>query len=479
MFTSMAFLTFQSGQIPLDWTKALVTPIFKKGNRHLPENYRPVSLTSVLCKIFEHIVCSHIRDHLDEHKILTLVQHGFRGGHSCESQLLGTLHDLMGWRDRKVQVDMAVLDFAKAFDTVPHGALLGKLAHYGVDSDLNNWIRAFLTNRTQKVMVDGEVSDSVTVDSGVPQGTVLGPLLFLIHINDLPSNVRSTVRLFADDCLLYRAIRCAQDSLVLQQDLWALDRWALKWGMRFNVKKCNILRVCRSKTPISHMYTLGGQVLVEVDSAKYLGISISSELDWSPHVDSVTGKANNTLAFLRRNIKCCPQSLKELAYISLVRSQLEYAAATWDPHLVGHINKLERIQRRAARFVCNDYSYYSSVSSMLSTLGWTDLATRRKDLRLALFYKVVQGLVAMPTDDFLIKADSRTRAANPLKYRTLRTNTEVFRHSFFPRTVPDWNFLPTNIVEAPSIDAFKARLASTAAPHSRRAVSSELAQDCI
>ena len=123
-------------------------------------------------------------------------------------------------------IDVAVLDFAKAFDTVPHESLLGKLDHYGVSGNLNTWIRAFLTSRTQRVMVDGELSESVSVDSGVPQGTVLWSLLFLLHINDLPQNASSTVRLFADDCLIYRPITNQQDSIALQQDLCSLENWA-------------------------------------------------------------------------------------------------------------------------------------------------------------------------------------------------------------------------------------------------------------
>ena len=269
--------SIETGQIPPDWSTAYVTPIFKKGNRSLPENYRPVSLTSVPCKILEHIICSHIRKHLDDQKILTAFQHGFRRAHSCESQLLVTLGDLLKWRNSRVQVDVAVLDFAKAFDTVPHLSLLGKLDHYGIKGPLHNWIGSFLTGRTQSVLVDGEKSDFVSVHSGVPQGTVLGPLLFLIYINDLPKNVTSSVRLFADDCLLYRPISSAADSLALQRDLTALEQWCLRWGMRFNVDKCNILRISASTKPISRFYTLGGQILQEVNQANYLGI-ITSEL---------------------------------------------------------------------------------------------------------------------------------------------------------------------------------------------------------
>ena len=210
-------------------------PFFKKGNRHLAENYRPVSLTSVPCKILEHIICSHVRDHLDRHNILSTLQHGFRERHSCESQLLTTLQDLLSLHDRGVQVDLVVLDFAKAFDTVPHE--LGKLKYYGIDSNINQWVRTFLTNRSQEVMVDGSRSDRAAVASGVPQGTVLGPLLFLLHINDLPREILSSVRLFADDCLLYRAISSREGAEILQHDLNSLYAWGQCWGMFFNVKK--------------------------------------------------------------------------------------------------------------------------------------------------------------------------------------------------------------------------------------------------
>ena len=205
--------SLDTGELPWDWSLANVAPIFKKGNRSLAENYRPVSLTCITCKLFEHIVCKHILDH----QILTNLQHGFRSGRSCETQLITTIHNLLSSFNSKSQIDVAILDFLKAFNTVPHAGLLGKLEHYGIDSKILLWITNFLNNCKQCVVVDGRFSNFADVESGVPQRTVLGSLLFLLHINNLPSCVNSKVRLFADDCLLYREIKNNQDQIVMQR----------------------------------------------------------------------------------------------------------------------------------------------------------------------------------------------------------------------------------------------------------------------
>ena len=201
------------------------------------------------------------------------------------------------------------------------------------------------------MVVNGSYSNPVSVDSGVPQCTVLGPQLFLLHINDLPQMVSSQTRLFADDCLLYRPIRSREDQVLMQRDLDTLQEWGNTWGMRFNPSKCNIMRISRSREPITQVYSLGGQVLVEVHKSTYPGLNISSELEWSTHIADSTRKGNGTLGFLRSNLKFCPEKLKETAYLGLVRSVLEYGATIWNPHLAKDINSLEMVQRKAARFV--------------------------------------------------------------------------------------------------------------------------------
>lgn len=250
--TAIFQTSIDTGLLPEDWLNANISCVFKKGDKHAAENYRPVSITSVPCKLLEHIICKHILKHLDKHRVLTSLNHGFRSGYSCETQLLVTLKDFMKAFDAGLQTDIAILDFSKAFDTVPHNKLLSKMEEYGIRGPLNNWLNMFLTQRKMKVVVEGEQSEEVKVDSGVPQGTVLGPLLFLCHINDLPDTVKSSVRLFADDCLLYRTIKTEKDHKLLQEDLANLEDWANKWGMRFNAKKMLYLEHQKQRPEILH-----------------------------------------------------------------------------------------------------------------------------------------------------------------------------------------------------------------------------------
>ena len=432
--------------LPEDWRNANVTPIYKKGDRHKAVNYRPVSLTCVCCKLLEHIVCSHIHKHLENHSILSSIQHGFRKRHSCESQLLITLHDLMSYFDQKVTVDVAILDLSKAFDTVPHDKLLHKLSHYGIHGDVHSWIEHFLIGRHQRVVVDGEHSSNIRVASGVPQGTVLGPLLFLLFINDLPSVVKSQVRLFADDCLIYRPIRKPEDQIALDQDLAALSRWADTWGMVYNPQKCFVMTITHSKNPPQHFYSLCGCVLSQVRDTKYLGITISSDLQWDRHITATTAKANRMIGFLRRNLSRCPRQLRELAYITLIRSRVEYGAVVWDPYLAKDVQSIEAVQRKTARFVCKNFQRTASVTDMINTLGWDTLESRREKARLKQLNKIIGGRVAIPHEEYLTPNNTRTRSISSTKFKHYRARTLIFKNSFFPRTIPVWNRTPDSVI---------------------------------
>ena len=407
--------SIDTGEVPSDWRLANIAPIFKKGDRSKPSNYRPVSLTSIISKTLEHIVVSQVMNHLDKNSILTDAQHGFRSRRSCETQLLQTTDDILRNLNNKKQTDCAILDFSKAFDKVPHQRLRHKLQFYGIRNNTQQWIMSFLSNRKQRVVVDGAASSYCAVESGVPQGTVLGLLLFLLFINDINSNITSNIRLFADDCLVYRQINSARDQLLLQQDVNTLRQWADTWQMSFNVDKCHILQISLGRKRHFN-YTMNNITLSIVSNHPYLGLEFDGKMSWNPHIEQITAKANRVLGFLRRNLKNCPQTVKALAYTSLVRPKLEYCASIWDPYHQSKINKIEHVQNQAARFTLNkpwrqsDREEQESVSSMVQSLGWETLEHRRRNARLTLMYKVYNNHVDVPHElpaTTLIKKNAR------------------------------------------------------------------------
>ena len=209
ILTRVLNFSLEVGFLPRDWTRANVTPIHKKGDRHNPNNYRPISLTGHVVKMAERIIVSTIRQFVSP--MITPVQHGFCPNHSCLTQLLQTIHYLAESLDKGLSSHVTFLDFSKAFDSVPHQRLFLKLNHVGIRGRYLKWVTAFLTGREQRVIIQGQSSSWAKVTSGVPQGTALGPLLFLIYINDLASAIQhSSIRLFADDCVLFKAISGVQ-----------------------------------------------------------------------------------------------------------------------------------------------------------------------------------------------------------------------------------------------------------------------------
>ena len=465
VLTKIFTQSISTGTLPSAWTKANVAAIYKKGSRTDPANYRPVSLTSVCCKIIEHVIFSHVMRHLDHHKALSDAQHGFRARRSCETQLLTTIHKIWQANENIHQVDAIILDFAKAFDTVPHRRLLHKLHHFGIEGSLHQWISSFLVGRQQSVNIQGASSKPVDVMSGVPQGTVLGPLLFLMYINDLPDGLASKVCLFADDCVVYRPITSPSDCDILQKDLKNLEKWEEKWMMSFKPDKCNILRFSRKTTKIEFSYKLSGHYLQAVSSHKYLGVSLSGDMKWNTHIDKVVAKANGMLGFVRRNLSNAPRNVKIQAYKSLVRPHIEYCSSVWDPHTKHNIKKVEAVQRRAARFIMNDYGRKSSVTAMLKDIQLPSLQERRLNQRLVMMHKIIHNNVDLHLDDHLEfntrdSAASSTRHHNPLSLKIPSSKTNCHQKSFFPNTARDWNKLPYSTTSIADSTIFQKHLIS-------------------
>lgn len=443
--------SIDTGSVPSDWRQATVTPVFKKGAKCKPENYRPISLTCILSKLTEHIFVSNIIKHLDKHNLLYEFQHGFRSKLSCETQLVTFIQEITDKMAEGKQTDVAVMDFSKAFDKVDHQRLLLKLKRLGINNKTVNWIKSFLSNRQQKVVVDGQESGNCPVLSGVPQGSVLGPCLFLIYINDMPNTLASKTRLFADDTIVYFTINSQTDCSTLQSDLNKLQKWEDEWLMSFNPDKCEIIHISRKKKPIKFEYTLHNKILKSADKVKYLGLTITKDLTWNNHINNITNKANNTLRFVKRNIKTNNIKTKELAYKTYVRPQLEYCNIVWDPWQQTYIHKIEMIQRRAARYTLNKYSYQDSVTIMLQQLNWPSLQQRRQFSALTMLYKIKNHLVNVNCQTYLIPSRDH-------KFQLPYSPTNYHSSSFFPRTIRMWNSLPSIVALSPDLTSFKSGL---------------------
>ena len=291
--------------------------------------------------------------------------------------------------------------------------------------------------------------------SVVPQGTVLGPLFFLIYINDIADNLSpgTSIRLFADDSLLYRIIKSEQDVAILQKDLDTLQRWETKNKMEFHPGKCQVIRVTNKVGPILGSYNIHGVTLQFFNAVKYLGVTIDAKLSWKEQCDNVCRKAHFMLSFLERNFFRCPPKVKEQCYFALVRPLLEYGCTAWDPYRLGQIEQLEKVNKRAASFVTgNSLRVHGNTQKNMETLGWPPLYIRRSHNKLSMFYKIRNELICIPSED--LKPNIR----KPDSFVIPSSSIDAHKHSFFPSTIRLWNSLPPKTKSSPSLTSFKVSL---------------------
>ena len=438
--TTLFQTSLDKASVPKDWRTAVVCPAYKKGEKYLPENYRPISLTSIVSKVMEHIITSHLMNYAEKNSMLFKNQHGFRKNRSCEKQLLEFVADISNQLDKGTQTDACVLDFSKAFDKVNHQKLLCKLAKFGMSYQVISWIEAFLTDRVQRVAVDGTESNEAGVTSGVPQGSVLGPALFLFYINDLPNSLHSTVRLFADDTILNNS---ATEPRVLQDDLQRLETWEREWDMEFHPKKCQHISFTRKRHPADNTYSLHNTDIPKSDSVKYLGVTLDTKLNWKQHIENIINKGNSTLGFIRRNVTTTSNDVKCTAYKQIVRPTLEYAAGAWDSLTKTQEKTLEAVQRRAARLIYNisRTDHTTSTTNLLSNLNLEELTDRRRHTRLKLFNQY-----HFSKDDtiknYLQRAAVTSKRKHQIQYQIPHSSTQHHQRCFFIKTAKEWNVLP-------------------------------------
>ena len=330
------------------------------------ENYRPISLLNNVSEVMERLVFNHVYPVIES--CISHAQHRFMHKRSTTSNLLDMCGEVGATLDQGGQTDVIFLDFSKAFDSVLHNLLIHKPRSFGFNGNLLNWIQNYLSDRHQSVIINGKESDSLPVTSGVPQGSILDPLFFVLYINDLPNVCSSKVSLYADDARVFRKIKSINDCILLQKDLDSLLAWSHKWKMKFNPAKCNVISISRKSHVPNFQYCLDNNFLQHTDKIVDLGVIIDSKLSTRDHVVKTASKAHTVLGMIKRAVGYdSPDSVKRQLYLSHVRSVLEYCSPVWSPYLVTEIASLEKVQRRATKYILNDFSDISYSYKIITT----------------------------------------------------------------------------------------------------------------
>ena len=459
-------LSLSECHLPSQWKSTIVVPIFKKGSRYDPLNYRPVSLTSVTGKCLERVIVGQLTAYLEDHYILSEHQFGFRSGRSTMDQLLLVYNNVSEWLDQGSVVDLILFDFSKAFDVVSHPILLVKLQHLGVDRSLLSWIEHFLTNRTMSVTVKGKLSTGRLVASGVPQGSVLGPILFLVFINNIAANLTCSYKIFADDLKIYMRMRHdsnenhSADKDICQRDITTLHEVACSWSLRLNESKCAVLRFQRRShvLPPPHYHVNQSPIRI-VQSHGDLGVQVDNELKFHSHVATITHKAAGLAQNLVKATVCRSPDFMMSLFCTHIRPILEYASCVWNTGYIGDLRLLESVQRRWTKRVLNlsnlDYQ------SRLRTLDQYSVTGRLLRNDLIQYWKIFHGKCSVNALDMFTMAPQSATRGHSFKISHVRTQTDVRRRAFAVRCIEEWNSLPDHVVSETDLKSFKGLLADS------------------
>ena len=452
--------SLNTGILPVEWRSSMVVPIFKKSSRYDPLNYRPISLTSVVCKSLERIIVSHLMDYLDSNQLLSSEQFGFRKAYSTCDQLLATYNYITSQVDDGKIVDLIFFDYSKAFDVVCHVILLQKLLELGIDGNILNWISSFLTNRTMQVKVANSFSRSARVTSGVPQGSVLGPILFLIYINHVVSGLNCYYKIFADDIKLYLGFTpssCTSSQYEFQHCINKLVSTSRSWGLSMSPHKCVAIRFspksCSEPFTGPSPYLINDRPIEFVEAHADLGVVVDRSLKFHAHVKKAVAIAGGLTTNILSSTLCRDASFLMNIYTSHVRPKLEYGSSLWNVRYIGDLQLLERVQRRWTRAVegLSDLSY----NDRLRRLDLFSFQGRLLRADLVLVWKIIHGHCGInPETLFTFLSDTATRG-HPYKLYVQRANLEIRRRFFSLRVVTAWNSLTAETVCAESLDTFK------------------------
>lgn len=452
---------------PASWKKANVLPLHKKDDTTILNNYRPVSLLSVLGKIMEKIVFKYVFNYLNDHSRISRFQSGFIPGVSTVSQLIEIYHEFCSALSNKAEIRIVFLDISKAFDRVWHKGLIHKLSQCGISGSLITWFTSYLSNRQQRVVINGRHSEWANIHAGVPQGSVLGPLLFLVYINDLVDVVQHCqIRMFADDtCLFIESNNRKLAQQALDSDLASISVWADRWLVNFSPTKTEAMLIS-NKTDEDSIpdITFQGSIIKNVSFHKHLGVYLSSNLKWAKHIDYLCDVACKKLWALKRLKYILDRKSLETIYLYFIRPSLEYADVLWAGVYENETLKLNAIEIEAMRCVTGATAR-SNIAKLWEDSGWASLSERRDIHCLLSLFKILMG----PGPGYLKALIPQTvgeRTHYPLRTQenlsTPFTRLDIFKRSFIPRSLNLWNNLDLSIRQSASIVIFKNKISPVA-----------------
>ena len=459
-------LILKSKLFPPSWKHSYVQPVPKKGDRSNPSNYRPISLTCTISKVFETLLNSHFLKHLEKHSLLSDHQYGFRQARST-GDLLSYITHLWSSSLRDFGESFVVaLDISKAFDRVWHLSLLSKLPSYGFSTSICSLIQSYLSNRSIAVTIDGSVSSTHNINSGVPQGSVLSPTLFLLFINDLLSCTANTIHSFADDSTLHsstsfqsppsphiRTITRDNSISSINKDLERIASWGEANLVNFNKSKTQFQIVSLSSLPVDAAITFQDSIIQPTSSINMLGVQINSSLSWREHIVQISKTASKQMGILFR---CRPFFTSEQllqVYKGLIRPRLEYCCHVWGGSPSTPI--LDRVESKAVRLI----------NSPTLTNSLPSLKCRRDVASLALFYRYYFGqcsrelTTCVPPARVWIRPTRRAQVSHPYCVDLGHPRIDRYAKSFFHSTGLLWNTLPSSdFPNSYNLSSFKCRV---------------------
>jgi len=434
---------------PSCWKSASVVPVFKNsGDRSDPRNYRPISLLSVISKVFESLINDALVSHLESNCLFSDQQYGFRRNRSTADHLTVITERICKALDGCGVARAIALDISKAFDRVWHAGLLHKLSAYGVRGRVLNIIRSFLQNRNLKVVLDGQSSSTFAINAGVPQGSILGPILFLVFINDLPDKeeIFCDIGIFADDTSIYKCsegrpgdFEQAELAGSLELDLARFLEWGSDWRVSFNASKTKLLSIHRSRNVDFPQILMGRGNLPEAASFRLLGLTFSNDLTWTDYITSVAKSASMKVGSLFRARGFLTHDAILHIYKSVIRPSMEYCSHIWAGSSARALGLLDRIQRRIVNLVG------PALASQLHSLSH-----RRDVASLSLFYKYFHKQCSEELSNLVPPPKTfhrRTRLATRSHRFTVvppKCTHSFYANSFFSRTSAIWNALPAS-----------------------------------